>query len=169
MIEPIIPRNERDAEARSLSALYGLNELPMHIDTAHYVRPARFLLIGCVDPGSSQAKTRLLDTRKLEFTSDQLALLHSAPLLVRSGRNSFYTTILDRIRPYFRYDPGCMEAIDCRGEVAMATMHAAVAESPVEFHDWRAGEILMIDNWRMLHGRTRSASDERLLLRLSVR
>lgn len=168
LVEPILPRDEQHAENHSLSALYGLGELPMHIDTSHYLRPARFLLIGCVDPGASQAKTRLADTTKIEFTTGALALLHSAPLLVRSGRRSFYSTILDRGRDYCRYDPGCMEPIDQRGVEAMATMRAAIEQSPIELHSWRAGDILMIDNWRMLHGRTQSAADQRLLLRVSV-
>jgi hypothetical protein len=168
LVEPILPRDEQHAEAYSLSALHGLGELPMHMDTGHYLRPARFLLIGCVDPGSSRTQTRLVDTRNLKFAADKLALLHSAPLLVRSGRHSFYSTVLDRVRPYFRYDPGCMEPIDRRGEEAMATMRAAVARSPADLHDWRGGDILLIDNWRMLHGRTPSAADERLLLRVSV-
>jgi len=168
LVEPIVPRDKKNAEPSSLSAVHGLGELPMHIDTGHYLQPARFLLLGCVRPGTSGTKTRLIDTRKLEFYPDQLALLHSAPFLVRSGRRSFYSTILDRARPYFRYDPGCMEPVERLGEKAMATMRGAIARSPVEFHQWRVGEILMIDNWRMLHGRTPSAEDGRLLLRVSV-
>lgn len=168
LVEPIVPRDKKHAEPSSLSALHGLGELPMHIDTGHYLQPARFLLLGCVDPGKSITKTRLIDTREFEFSPDQLALLRSAPFLVRSGRRSFYSTILDRARPYFRYDPGCMEPVERLSEKAMATMHGAIAGSHVEFHQWRVGEILMIDNWRMLHGRTPSAEDGRLLLRVSV-
>jgi len=168
LLEPIVPRDEQSAQSRSLSKLHGLSTLPMHIDTAHYLRPARLLIIGCVKPGLSKTTTRLLDTRKLEFTSDELALLISAPMLVRSGKRSFYSTILGRDRSYFRYDPGCVEPVDKRGEEALAIMGLAISRSKVEDYEWYSGDILVIDNWRMFHGRTQAATDGRFLLRISV-
>ncbi len=168
LVEAIVPRDEQAADQRSLSAIYGLGELPLHMDTGHYLQPARFLLIGCVDPGHSRAQTRLVDTKELVFTPDELELLSSAPLLIRSGRRSFYSTILDRARPFLRYDPGCMEPIDRRGEHALRAVHGALTRSAVHAHDWSQGEVLMIDNWRILHGRTAASADSRLLLRVSV-
>lgn len=168
LIEPITPQDEQSAEARSLSAIHGLGEMPLHMDSAHRLKPARLLLIGCVAPGGSRAQTRLVDTRQLIFTAKEMELLSSAPLLVRTGRRSFYSTVLDRSRPFLRYDPGCMESIDGRGEEALTVMRRALAQTSTHLHDWVQGEILMIDNWRMVHGRTPAAADDRLLLRVSV-
>lgn len=168
LIEPIVPRNEETAESRSLSAKHGLGELPFHMDSGHRLRPARLLLIGCVSPGHSHARTRIVDTRELVFTASERELLASAPLLVRTGRRSFYSTILDRKRPFLRYDPGCMEPVDPRGEEAMVVMRDTLARARVCLHDWFPGEVLMIDNWRMLHGRTAASADGRLLLRIGV-
>jgi impB/mucB/samB family len=41
---------------------------------------------------------------------------------VRSGRSSFYTTMLPSDRSFFRYDPGCLEAVDARGRAALRLM-----------------------------------------------
>ena len=142
-VEPIVPRDTHSAEVRSLSAVYGLGELPMHIDMAHHVRPARYLLIGCVCPGQSVAQTRLLETGELAFTSSELSLLSSAPIFVRSGKRSFYSTILDQSRPFWRYDPGCMEPIDSRGEKALAVMNRVVSRAHPTTHTWSAGEVLL--------------------------
>ena len=168
LIEPITPQNEQSAEARSLSAIHGLGEMPLHMDSGHRLKPARLLLIGCVAPGRSRAQTRLVDTRRLIFTPKEMELLSSAPFLIRTGRRSFYSTILDRSRPFMRYDPGCMEPIEGRGEEAVNVMQRALAQTSTQLHDWFQGEILMIDNWRMLHGRTPAAADGRLLLRVGV-
>ena len=168
LIEPIVPRPTEAAEERSLSAAYGLSELPMHIDTAHYLRPARYLLLGCANPGQSGAQTRLTPISALKFTPGELSLLTSAALLVRTGRGSFYSTIFDKGRPFLRYDPGCMEPLDARGEEALQIVSDAIGRIEVIKHDWRRGEILLLDNWNMLHGRTATAADNRLLFRVSV-
>ncbi len=168
LIESIVPRSIEAAEERSLSAIYGLSELPLHIDTAHYLRPARYLLLGCANPGRSTTQTRLAPTSALEFSPSELSLLSSTALLVRTGRRSFYSTILDHNRPFFRYDPGCMEPLDARGEQAMQIVSDAINRIEVIRHEWRRGEILLIDNWKMLHGRSATAADDRQLFRVSV-
>ena len=168
LIEPIVPRPTEAAEERSLSAAYGLSELPMHIDTAHYLRPARYLLLGCANAGQSGAQTRLAPISALKFSPRELSLLASAAVLVRTGRRSFYSTILDKGRPFLRYDPGCMEPLDARGEEALQIVSDAIGRTDVIKHEWRRGEILLIDNWKMLHGRTATAANSRLLFRVSV-
>ena len=140
----------------------------MHIDTAHRLRPARYLLLGCADPGQSGAQTRLAPIRALKFSASEHSLLASAAVLVRTGRRSFYSTIMDKSRPFLRYDPGCMEPLDARGEEAMQIVSDAIGRIEVITHEWRRGEILLIDNWNMLHGRTATAADSRLLFRVSV-
>ena len=57
----------------------------------------------------------LLDWRTLGFSSEELDLLEGTPVLVRSGRRSFYSTILAPGGAFLRYDPGCLEAVDQRG------------------------------------------------------
>jgi alpha-ketoglutarate-dependent taurine dioxygenase len=56
-------------------------------------------------------------------------------------------------RAFLRYDPGCLEAIDERGQAALRLIERRLAGSSPEVHYWRRGDILIIDNWRVLHGR----------------
>ncbi len=83
--EVIEPKGADDAHPRSLSARYGLDALPFHTELSHRTRPCRYLLLGCIDPGSSGAATKLLDWRTLGFSSEELDLLEETPVLVRSG------------------------------------------------------------------------------------
>ena len=80
-------------------------------------------------------------------------LLEDAPILVRTGRRSFYGTLLPPGGAFLRYDPGCLEAICDRGRVALALVAERLASTRPHEHHWAAGDILVIDNWRMLHGR----------------
>jgi len=156
--EVVQPQQPGEAHPRSLSARYGLNALPFHTELSHRPRPCRFLLLGCVDPGSPSAVTMLLDWRTLGLSPDELQLLEGAPILVRSGRRSFYTTILPSDQAFLRYDPGCLEAVDARGRAALRLIEHRLAGGAPRSHEWRRGDILIIDNWRVLHGR--GPSDE---------
>ncbi|MGJ0391909.1 MAG: TauD/TfdA family dioxygenase [Methylocystis sp.] len=154
--EVVEPRPVDDAHPRSLSARYGLGRLPFHIELSHRTRPCRYLLLGCIDPGSPSAATMLLDWRTLAFAREELELLEEVPVLVRTGRRSFYSTILATGGAFLRYDPACLEALDERGRRAMQLVEDRIAGAPSDAHHWRQGDILIIDNWRVLHGRSPS-------------
>lgn len=154
--EVIRPLPTEHAHPRSASARFGLSALPFHTELSHRPKPCRYVLLGCIDPGSPAAATMLIDWRTLRFSQEELALLEEAPVLVRSGRRSFYSTILAAGGAFLRYDPCCLEAMDDRGRRAMQLIHDRVAASPFEAHHWRQGDILIIDNWRVLHGRSPS-------------
>jgi hypothetical protein len=151
--EVVRPQTPDDAHPRSLSAQYGLNALPFHVELSHRPRPCRYVLLGCIDPGSPSAATMLLNWRTLDFSSEELHLLESAPILVRTGRRSFYSTVLPPNHAHLRYDPACLEAVDERGRSALRLLEHRLALGTPNIHEWRRGDILIIDNWRVLHGR----------------
>lgn len=95
----------------------------------------------------------LLDWRDLSFSPEELQLLEGAPILVRTGRRSFYSTILSPDRSFLRYDPGCLEAVDERGRAALGLAERRLALASPNVRTWRRGDILIIDNWRVLHAR----------------
>jgi hypothetical protein len=111
-----------------------------------------------LEAGNVSVPTTLLDRRTLEFTARELAILRGAPLLVRNGRRSFYSTVLPPGEEFLRYDPGCMEAVDDRGTEAMRLMELSLEKCGTERHQWRTGDMLIIDNWRTLHGRESALS-----------
>ena len=48
------------------------------------------------------------------------------------------------------------EAVDQRGRMALALIEDRIAAASPQAHHWRQGDILIIDNWRVLHGRSPS-------------
>jgi hypothetical protein len=151
--EVIQPQSTVDARPRSLSAQFGLDALPLHVELSHRARPCRYLLLGCLDPGTSSATTTLLDWRQLSFSAAELGLLRDSPILVRTGRRSFYSTILASDGTFLRYDPCCLEAIDERGSAALELMQRRIGAALLAVHRWCLGDILVVDNWSVLHGR----------------
>lgn len=152
-IESISPTPREFAHQRSLSAVHGLGALPLHVELSHRIRPCRYVALACLNTGTASVPTALLDRHTIAFSADERTMLRNAVLLVRSGRRSFYSSILPPDDLWLRFDAGCMEAFDARGRAAMEMIEDRLARSSPTLHHWRAGEILVIDNWRVLHGR----------------
>ncbi len=169
--DTLLPTEATSAKPRSLSKVYSVGEFPLHIDTAHWLTPCRYVMLACVSPGSVSRPTLLMDARRLPLKEHQSTLLHSAPLRVTNGRNSFFSTILSKARPFVRFDPGCMTATTPDGAMALAILDRENWSDYIETVQWKAGLVLVWDNWRMLHGRGRAdcPDSDRKLLRISIR
>lgn len=169
LAEEIEPLERARAHPRSASAINGLSAMPLHIELSHRATPCRYVVLGCLRAGKGRAATRIIDRRTLNFSEEELNLLRSAPVLVRSGRSSFYATILPRTESYMRYDPHCMEAIDDRGRLALNVIERRLSEIVEQRVEWHEGQILVIDNWRALHGREEvEVGSDRLLARMLI-
>jgi hypothetical protein len=171
LCDVLLPTKAEAAEPQSLSKIHGFGEFPLHADTAHWLTPCRYLVLACVSPGSASRSTLLLDTRRLPLTDEQTSLLQSTPLRVINGRDSFFSTILSKTRPFVRFDPGCMSPTTPDGAAALAVLARENWPGDIETIRWQAGMVVIIDNWRLLHGRALAdlPDPDRKLLRISIR
>ncbi len=157
-VQVLRPRTTTEAPRIVYSGHFGYDEFPLHTDVAHWFIPPRYLVLRCVC-GVDDVETRLLDGRTV-FERIGRDALHSA--LVQSQRPSGYRKTLLRIlellppsAELFRWDTVSLhpstpksqtiwEAV--RENIESATHTSVVLDSP--------GDTLIIDNWRMLHGRS---------------
>ncbi len=170
-IEALSPRDQASAKARSLSVVHGLGPFPMHTDGAHRLEPPRFVILVCASPGTSPVPTTLTRFRDLRISASERARLEAAPFLVRNGRQSFYSTVCCRSRPFIRYDAGCMVPQGMESGAVMHLIAERARDTGPTLVSWRTGDVLVIDNWNVLHGRglgSAEASQDRRLLRVSV-
>jgi hypothetical protein len=170
-VEHISPQDIGIAYAGSLSQQYGLAPLPLHTDTAHWTVPCRYLVMACAEPGPRPTPTMLLDSTVISFTEREAAACISAVFLIRNGRRSFYGSISTQDRSFIRFDLGCMEPLSPEGAEAANSFARDRNSDRVYRHDWQRGDVLVIDNWRVLHGRgiDLETAPGRLLLRAMVR
>jgi alpha-ketoglutarate-dependent taurine dioxygenase len=171
LCDTLSPTLSEAAKPRSLSKVHAVGEFPLHIDTAHWLTPCRYVMLACVSPGSASRPTLLMDARRLPLSEHQSSVLHSTPLRVTNGRNSFFSTILSKARPFVRFDPGCMTATTPDGANALAILERQNWPDYIENVQWKPGTVLVMDNWRMLHGRGHGdcSDSDRKLLRISIR
>ena len=170
-IQSLSPLPRSTAKPQSLSGRYGLDNFPLHCDTSHWSIPCRFVVLACVNPGEHSAQTALLQMSAVAMSSLERALAHSSVFLIRNGRRSFYSTVFSSTRTFARMDPGCMIPLNSDGRHVMALFDYQRNLQRVSTVAWHPGDIVVIDNWRCLHGRVGAvgAADTRLLLRMLIR
>ena len=169
IVETLRPIHNTNSLPKSLSAMFGLSDFPWHIDTAHWTTPARYIVLGCIDPGALPIPTILLDWKAAELPRHLPSSLDSARFLVKNGGRSFYAVMRMQNTKYFRHDVGCMIPTDKIGSSLQHTINNFRYSTMEVSIDWDAGIIVVIDNWRMLHRRTVATfSQDRCLLRCYV-
>lgn len=150
---PLRPRTCEEGRARSLSIVHGLGVLPLHTDTAHWPTPARYLGLLRTDVSSARVATYLSDAAALRRSESCSSMPGDEVFFVCSGARSFYTTIMSPSRGYVRLDAGCMIPSTPRGRAVLDLFTHPEAVPGVKAVHLRRGEALVIDNWRVLHGR----------------
>jgi hypothetical protein len=170
LCDTLTPTESGLARPHSLSQIHGTCEFPLHTDMAHWLTPCRYVMLACLSPGSGNRCTLLLNTQLLPLTEEQVALLHSMPFRVMNGRNSFFSTVLSSSRDFFRFDPGCMTPMTKEGAAVLTLLSHEKWAAAVESVIWQAGKVIVVDNWRVLHGRGRADSLDanRKLVRVSI-
>lgn len=147
------------AEARpsnTYSGNYGLGTFPLHTDMAHWHVPPRFLMLRCLQ-GSTAVPTILMDGLAIIEQIGETALTRA---LVKPRRAVQGKRLLLRLYerdlcgPCLRWDEKYILPASPAGERGMSQFRAALAAAPCrDVHLARAGDTLVLDNWRMLHGR----------------
>jgi len=166
-VSALRPVTASAAHPSSLSAVYGLGQQPLHTDGAHLQVPPDVLVFICARP--SATPTRLWRPNLAGRRSVRpLAALDHGMFLVRNGRDSFYAPA--RSGSSYRYDPGCMTPCDARARQVQEYFEQQ--SSRASAHEWSAaGQVLVVDNRRALHGRSAMADGdlERELTRIAFR
>ena len=165
-VQVLTPRHTSHAPPNTYSGNFGIQAFPLHTDLAHWFLPPRYFALRCVT-GSRHVSTSLVDVRDLISV---VGRKHLTRALVRPRRP------LKRNRPLLR-------VLNCRGDgsevfrwdslfVVPATKESqAICETitgglaSIEGKEvWlkNPGDTLILDNWRMLHGRSQVSIEDGL-------
>jgi hypothetical protein len=168
LLDTLRPFNNQDAPSKSLSALVGFGKQPWHVDLSHKLTPARYLLLGCAKNLATGGDTEIIS--RDNFLIDEYRELYlSEPFLVKNGGHSFYSTLMTRDSDYLRFDPGCMSGVTSSAKELMQVLTSRDL-LPTYSHQWSIGDVLIIDNWHMLHRRTKIDSlIDRSLCRICIK
>lgn len=155
VVQNLVPRST--ATPNTYSGVYGLGPFPFHTDLAHWRIPPRYLLLRCVT-GYADVPTLLLDGKSI-FDSVTLDILGRAVVKPRRPRNGGLA-LLRLYEPTsdgfcFRWDELFLRPASKIGELASQRVREHLDKcEPLKIALAQAGDILLIDNWRMLHARS---------------
>lgn len=172
IIDRLSPKKKEAAHKNSLSNIHELNSFPLHSDTAYYKIPVKYIMLYCKNPGVGDRPTYLYDTYQLINKDEEFRFkLANTIYKVINGRNSFLTTLHNPNMSFFRLDRDCMRSITDEGEELLKEIDTLIQKDDIQEIKWSLGDLLIIDNWRFLHGRGSSKSEDldRLLYRISIK
>lgn len=161
------PTAKGAARMNSLSAEFGLGELPLHTDGAHLREPPDIIVLYSKKPNETRTVTWTIPSVWNMGASPWRELDHGV-FLVRNGAESFFAPA--RLKGGIRYDAGCMKPCDSRARRVAEYFASVYSDS--QNHSWDQDHVmLLVDNLRTLHGRGAvvSADEDRLLQRVAFR
>lgn len=170
VMDEVVVTGQSAALPSSLSSIYGKGKFPLHTDTAHWTTPCRYLVLGCQNSGRANRRTTLLDWSSIDLPARMETLLSRAVFRIRNGAASFYATITSPCTDFVRFDLGCMSPASSSAEDVMGALLPELEKLEPQTICWKKNDVLVIDNWAVLHGREDvvEADDDRKLLRILV-
>lgn len=156
-VQSLRPRNTTEVGQNQYSGHYGLLDFPLHTDLAHWAIPPRYLLLRCL-VGTNDVFTNLHSWLPI------VELLGKATLqraVFRARRRRVGYSGLVRVLSHqqqtdiFRWDPLFLRPLNRHAEAVSATMlDPKWNDSATKILLTDPGDSILVDNWRILHGRS---------------
>ncbi len=152
------PRHHEEAPSNIYSGNYGLGEFPLHSDLAHWYIPPRYLVLRCVQ-GAADVYTQLLDTRLITKVVGRSILRRTLahPRRPVNGRLPLLRILEEpqNLGALIRWDSLFIKPATEASAKTFKNIRGVLSEVPIIRHSLCSpGDMLVIDNWRMLHGRS---------------
>ena len=154
-----MPHGTNAARRNSTSAIYGLDAFPLHTDMAHWPLPPRYIVMRARKPAGNVVPTLLFDFHNLQLDSLSLSVWRRAVWKVSKVRHPFLCSMYfeqDR-HMGIRWDPCTMSPYGpLATEIAInafGNFQTLLDKKAVKIIWKSPQDILVVDNWRMLHSR----------------
>jgi hypothetical protein len=155
-VQSLRPRDTRTVGDNQYSGVYGLRAFPLHTDLAHWTIPPRFFILRCIVPAEEVCTLLLpwatvmpmlgsIDMRKAVFTARKK----------RSGCSGLVRAMSRHAREdILRWDSLFLKPLNQPArELDQLLRDARWTRSATRIPLLRAGDTILVDNWRVLHGR----------------
>ena len=169
VVRVLTPEDANPARANTLTGRYGSGAFPLHTEAAFWRTPPRFVLLACDTAGAGERPTLLCELPGALAALD--AVLRRVPWLV-DARPRFLANVITAATDGARYrlDLDCMAPASAETVAVVPLVRAAVSASPAIRIEWARGDVAIVDNRRVAHGRGSSGTPDvdRRLLRILI-
>lgn len=154
LMQTLTPRCVEMESPSTYSGNYGVGEFPYHTDMAHWHIPPRYILLVCIVP-DKRVSTKLVNWLEIEKEIGA-ELLKRARFRPRRRLNNQMYRLKVKEGNVYRWDTLFIQPVNAHGRRLKGLMEEIEFErlnTEVKFSC--KGEFLLIDNWKMLHCRSR--------------
>jgi L-asparagine oxygenase len=158
LVHQLKPKSADNSTPNTYSGIFGVDQFPLHTDLAHWRFPPRFVMLRCIT-GFDAVHTLLIDGARAIEAIDQTIFSRA---LVRPRRPIDGSLPLLRLydrqqgdRGMLRWDEIFIRPASPAGQVGVTRLKECLTRSkPMSIPLANRGDTLIVDNWRMLHGRS---------------
>lgn len=157
-VHRLVPKDVTSAPPNTYSGMFGLDAFPLHTDLAHWYLPPRYFALRCII-GYDSVETWLADGRDVTETVgadvlEQAIMQSRRPL----NGNRHLIRVFEQLRDgtsLLRWDETFIRPASPAGVLGSDFFRQALRRSePTKVRLSQLGDTLVLDNWRMLHGRS---------------
>jgi L-asparagine oxygenase len=155
-IVQLIPKDSSQSTPNTYSGQYGYGLFPMHTDLAHWHQPPRYILLRCLT-GDTKVSTKILDGKVVISAVGHELLGRSLvkPRRLLNGKASLLRIFNSGKPSMLRWDQSYIIPASPAGEKGVFEFSKFLKKAvPIEIVLEDEYDTLIIDNWRMLHGRS---------------
>jgi hypothetical protein len=154
----LTPTAIHQSTPNTYSGRYGFDRFPLHTDLAHHRRPPHYFMLRS-ERGYADVVTHLIDGLHLvgAVGASLLARALVQPRRSRSGERP----LMPLFQPHdgetglLRWDEVYIRPASSAGKQAFAAItHYLATTTPMSVSLTEPGDTLIVDNWRMIHGRS---------------
>lgn len=154
----LTPKQEHESGPNTYSGSFGLGAFPLHSDLAHWHEPPRYLVLRCVT-GTSDVYTSVVNAKCVISEIGELALSRALVIPRRpTQQNNCLLRLLtkhDSGTDMFRWDEMFIKPASKSSSEIFKNVSQLLQEAQLnKFVLGHPGDTLVVDNWRMLHGRS---------------
>lgn len=156
-IQSLKPRQKSDNLKNQYSGHFGVGEFPLHTDLAHWSYPPRYLLLRCI-VGSMSVTTNYIHIDKLKKIIGN-SMFKKSVVKIRKSRafatncllpTSFFSGGVEGIR----WDSLFLSPMNnSANKIANYLCQEGIQSNLDHVILKNTGDTIIIDNWKMLHGR----------------
>lgn len=173
LLDQLVLRKSNPRNPGYWSNRFGLGAFPFHTDCAYYRKPPKYLLLKLSPDSNTVRPSFLLDTWNTNLSVDDYKILRRESWKVENSFGRFLTPIINtKFAPeqiIFRFDPTCMRPYLSSAKQSQLILERLCCETQHTRINWSPGQVVIVDNWRMLHQRGNGPLEEhRILQRVLV-
>lgn len=156
------PSNGANSIKGTFSNRFGLNPFPLHTDTAFWETPARYIALSSIN--KSETSTQLLDMSNffMNLSKNEHRIAERAIYITKTNQRQSYTSFLFKrnIDLGFRFDVSCMLPINNAAYSLNEILNSYIVSAKLIEYSWNGATAIVIDNWRVMHGRSKVRLNE---------